>query len=100
MRAPGMLNRDDIIDIILEMLGPSAADAPAASRTAPAPARPAAARSADPHRGPRGRLFLSEYDIRKRLTLNPAELRIPKDAIVSPLATDWLALRRIKIVRE
>jgi ethanolamine utilization cobalamin adenosyltransferase len=48
----------------------------------------------------RGRKFLSEYDIRKQLTANSQELRIPKDSIISPLAEDWLALRRIKIIRE
>jgi hypothetical protein len=48
----------------------------------------------------RGREFLSEYDIRKRLTANSQELRIPQDAIISPQAVDWLTLGRIKIIRE
>lgn len=83
-----MLTRDDLIDLIMEGLrlaaGPSAAAAPA----------PAESRSA------KGRLFLSEYEIKKRLTPQSQLLTIPKDAIISPLATDWLVLKGIKIVRQ
>jgi hypothetical protein len=81
-----MLTRDDIIDIIMERLL-TAPPLPAAKR-----------RRLDGEI--RGRKFLSEYDIRKQLTVNSQELKIPEDSIISPLATDWLTLRRIKIVRE
>ncbi|HAM35242.1 MAG TPA: hypothetical protein DEB40_13880 [Elusimicrobia bacterium] len=88
-----MLTKDDLIDIVLERLG-----SPAAGREAGA-VKPAADKP-DLGREIRGRLFLSDYDIRKRLTPNSLELRIPENAIISPLALDWLALRRFKIVRE
>lgn len=47
----------------------------------------------------RGRLFLSEYDIRRALTPGSLTLTIAKDAIVSPLALEWLALSGIRIIR-
>ena len=87
-----MLTKDDLIDIIMERLGRERVSPPRAA--APAPAR----RRLDGE--VRGREFLSEYDIRKRLTGNSQELRISKEAIISPLAEDWLTLRRIKIIRE
>ena len=91
-----MLNKDDLIDIILARLKAAGGQLPA-----PPPSQ-AASRAGGllAQDGPKGRLFLSEYDIRKRLTLESSELRIPKDAIISPLAVDWLTLRRIRIVRE
>jgi hypothetical protein len=99
-----MLTRDDLIDIVTERLTSSMAAGPfplapdhlARMGTAP-PTAPQRRRLDDEMRG---RGFLSEYDIRKRLTVNPQELRIPKDSIISPLAVDWLTLDRIKIIRE
>jgi hypothetical protein len=78
-----MLTRDDLIDVIVSGLGPKA---PAAKRV----------RS----EGPKGRLFLAEHDIKKRLTADGRRLTLPRDAIVSPLASDWLTLKGIEIVRE
>ena len=83
-----MLTRDDLIDIVLERLSQA---------SSPAPRSPSAG-AREP--GARGRLFLSEYDIKKRLTGGRQELRIPQGAILSPLALDWLALQRVRIVRE
>ena len=77
-----MLTRDDLIDLIVAGLakaGPAAA----------APARAAA-----------GRLFLSEYEIKKRLTPGSKRLTLPRNAIISPLASDWLTLQGIEIARE
>ncbi|MFI5363113.1 MAG: hypothetical protein ACHQ49_14185 [Elusimicrobiota bacterium] len=91
-----MLTRDDLIDILVAGLakaGPAAA--------APAQRGPAArARADSPAPGPLGRLFLSEYDIKKRLTAGGNRLTIPRQSIVSPLALDWLTLKGIEIVRE
>ena len=92
-----MLTRDDLIDLLVAGLakaGPAAA--------APAPAGKPGARAANsiPPPGPDGRPFLSEYDIKKRLTAGGNRLTIPKRSIVSPLALDWLTLQGIEIVRE
>ncbi len=91
-----MLTRDDIIDIILERLDVSAASMPMSMPGGGACAPPRRRLDEDI----RGRKFLSEYDIKKQLTVNSQELRIPVDSIISPLAEDWLTLRRIKIIRE
>ncbi|MCX5797849.1 MAG: hypothetical protein NTY77_20355 [Elusimicrobia bacterium] len=91
-----MLTRDDLIDIILERLGTDVG--PRAPKVAAAPVCPPARSRLDDEM--RGRKFLSEYEIKKQLTGNSQELRIPRDSILSPLAVDWLALGRIKIIRE
>ena len=49
---------------------------------------------------PAKRLFLSEYDIKLMLKGGKKELRVPRTAIVSPLAQEWLEFRGIKISRE
>ena len=85
-----MLNRDDILDIVWERLFAGAGDAPMLEVPAAGPL----------HRPLQGRLFLSEYDIKKKLKNDSRKLTIPQNAILSPLVVDWLALRRIMIVRE
>ena len=70
-----MLTRDDLIDIIVAGL----------AKTKP---------------GAAAKVFLSEYDIKKRLTPGGLHLTIPGNAILSPLVTDWLTLRGIEIIRE
>lgn len=80
-----MLTRDDLIDIITAGL---------------AEAKPAAAARAWSSTGPAGRLFLSEYDIKKRLTAGGLRLTIPGNAILSPLVSDWLTLKGIEVTRE
>lgn len=80
-----MFTRDDLIGWVLEQL----ADPVRLRRTASRQGLPAA-----------GRMFLSEYEIRRRLTGDARELRIPKGSIVSPLAQDWLALRGVRVIEE
>lgn len=110
-----MLTRDDIIDIVISHLvggpekgtpQPSAAE-PGAPRRADEPINRAKRKNGKfdvcsplPPPGPIGKLFLSEYDLRKRLTPGTTRLTIPKGAIVSPLAQDWLTLKGIEVVRE
>ena len=79
-----MLTRDDLIDILVAGL---------------AKVKPAAAARPWRPKGPEGRPFLSEYDIKKRLTAGELRLTIPGNAIISPLVTDWLTLRGIEVVR-
>jgi len=81
-----LLTNDDLIDVIMEALQQQGL-----RTVAPAKAGNTASK---------GRLFLSEYDIRRRLTGDARELRIPKGAIISPLALDWLSLKAIRIVEE
>ena len=46
-----------------------------------------------------GRVFLSEYEI-KRMIEGNGILRVPENAILSPLAQDWMTLKGIRVVRE
>ena len=88
-----MLTRDDLIDLLVAGLAKAG---PAASASAaPEDAPPAKAL-----RSLTGRPFLSEYDIKKRLTPGGNRLTIPRQSIISPLAVDWLTLQGIEIVRE
>lgn len=87
-----MFTRDDLIDAITRHLreGPPG----------PGGAAPAGRPSGFPAMLPKGRPFLTEYEIKRRLTPQAQELRIPPEAILSPLACDWLILKGIKVVRE
>ncbi|MBI4386636.1 MAG: hypothetical protein HY551_04585 [Elusimicrobia bacterium] len=85
-----MYTHDDLIDAILE-------DISSLERRSVFLPKTSESRSGA---GPRGRPFLTEAEIKKALTPGTQHLTIPRDAIVSPLALDWLALRGIHIVRE
>ena len=91
-----MFTSDDLIDLILSQL----AALPAAPAAPPGAAPPKKETCKLDPAGPRGRIFLTEYEIKKRLTPPAERLTIPKEAIISPLAEEWLALRGVKIVRE
>lgn len=93
-----MLTRDDLIDMIIAGLA-KAKPATAAPVPAAPPPVPRARPSGLPPPGPKGRTFWSEYEIKKALTPGGKRLTLPADAIVSPLASDWLTLRGIEIVR-
>ena len=101
-----MLTRDDLIDIFVERLTPRPMPSSVACRVGER-GRPAAGATLPPASKQSrldvelpGRKFLSEYDIRKQLTADAQVLRIPKESIISPLAADWLILRRVKIIRQ
>jgi hypothetical protein len=91
-----VLTRDDLIDLLVAGLA-KAGPAAAASVPAPAPGRAAGAKTLP---ALSGRPFLSEYEIKKRLTPGSNRLTIPGRSIISPAAVDWLTLRGIEIVRE
>ena len=77
-----MFTRDDLIDVIVGHLrGREPSKTPARAE-------------------PRGRPFLTEYDVKKRLTAGQTRLTLAKEAIISPLAMDWLILNGVTIVRE
>lgn len=46
------------------------------------------------------RIFLSEYEIRRLLGDGSKRLVLPRKAIVSPLAQDWLAEKGVEIIYE
>jgi len=95
-----MFTRNDLVDLIARHL--SAAQAGPAAEAAPR-GEQADAGAEEPRLAPmlpKGRLFLSEYDVKKRLTPDAQELKIPGETILSPLVSDWLVLKGIKIVRE
>ncbi len=81
-----MLTKDDLADIFIAGLAPAKPAAAAVSLWNPL--------------GPTGRVFLSEHDVKKRLTPGGVRLTIPESAILSPLVTDWLILKGIEIVKE
>jgi hypothetical protein len=85
-----VFTRDDLIDFLVGRLGPGA----------PAGAGPVKEGLFPNTMLPKGRIFLSEFEIKKRLTVSGEHLTIPKEAIISPLAVDWLTLKGIKITRE
>lgn len=83
----------DITDAFLRALAPVRAPAAPAPPALPEPPKPGIPLQ-------KGRPFLSEYHVRKALTPGSSTLTIPKDAIVSPLALEWLALKGIRIVHS
>ena len=83
-----MISADDLVDVVWENLKPRRDKACIAPK---AVAGDSAVRA--------GRLFLSEHEIKKMITKDKI-LRVPADAILSPLAQDWLFLDGIQVVRE
>ncbi len=75
---------DDLADILWEHLRQSVPEQSVPCKTLPSR---------------KGRQFLSEYEI-KRMIGPDKILKVQGNAIVSPLALDWLSLKGIKIVRE
>ena len=84
---------DDIKDALLRHLAPPPARAAVKPAAAVSPA-------SVPSSTIIGRVFLTDRDIRKALTPGSRDLTIAKDAIVSPLAQEWLALNGVRIVRK
>ncbi len=84
-----MLKADDLIDIIVSEIKKAASSAKTEERP-----------SKHPPFLLKGRPFVTEYDIKRALTGGKTRLTLAKDAIVSPLASDWLILNKIEIVRE
>ena len=44
------------------------------------------------------RIFLSDYELRKMLIRDVKILRVPSNAIISPLSLDWIDFNGIKVV--
>ncbi|MDT8287500.1 MAG: hypothetical protein RQ748_10345 [Elusimicrobiales bacterium] len=81
-----MLTRGDIADALYERLF--------RDRPGEAPARPA--KKAPPAK----KVFLSDWELRRMMKPGQKRLAVPANAIVSPLALDWLDYNGVEIVRE
>ncbi|MDA8243699.1 MAG: hypothetical protein M0025_06215 [Elusimicrobia bacterium] len=48
----------------------------------------------------RKRTFLSDWEIRRLYKAGSRSLKVPADAIISPLSMDWLDFNGVEIIRE
>jgi len=80
-----VLTQDDLVELIVSHLLKAGGGAQARPQKAPAP---------------RGRRFISEYELRRMIAPGASRVLVPKDAIVSPMALDWLVLKGIAVERE
>ncbi len=46
------------------------------------------------------RVFLSDYELRKMLIPGEKILKVPTNAIISPLSLDWIDFNGIKVIYE
>jgi hypothetical protein len=83
-----MLTKGDITDIIYERLyGLS-------GKPAAAPARFAASRPLPK------RVFISDWELKKMFKPGQKTVKIPSNAIVSPLSMDWLDYIGVEVLRD
>lgn len=48
---------------------------------------------------PAKKIFLSDWEIKKLYNRDKKEIKVPVNAIISPLSMDWLEYNNIKVVR-
>jgi hypothetical protein len=86
-----MLTKGDIADVIAERLGlqPAAGPARLSSPAVPAASRPLPKK-----------VFVSDWELRRVFKEGQKTIRLPANAIVSPLSEDWLDYQGVKIIRE
>ena len=46
------------------------------------------------------RVFLSDFEIRRRITPGARSITVPGNAIISPLSLDWLEYEGIAVIRS
>ena len=105
-----MVTAEDIAELIWEALGraerpPAWAPPPARSDESEVPKGKWGFLANAPYNRPytslrSKRVFLSEHEVRRRLADGRKELRIPKSAIVSPLAQEWLEAKGVRVIEE
>lgn len=100
------MNLDDLVEILYDGLSASSTTAKD-FKAAPEPERQGkwGFHVGTPYNRPfttlrAGRLFLSEHDIRRMLKDGRRTLHVPRRAIVSPLAQEWLTEKGIAILYE
>jgi len=93
-----VLTRDDLVELIVSHLLKAGGVGRAAPEKAASPREDGKkVRMAEE---PRGRRFISEYELRRMIAPGASRVLVPKDAIVSPMALDWLVLKGIAVDRE
>ena len=98
--------QEDVVDVLWEALKKYRVQSDGKTEAAPATGRQGKRGDilGKPYNQPytslsAGRIFLSEREI-KLMIQGQKTLKLPSKAIVSPLAQEWLALKRIPIVIE
>jgi len=81
-----MLTKGAVEDLIMEHL----------SRKGGGGAAPARRNTAAPVR----KVFLSDWELRRLYKPGAATVKVPANAIVSPLSLDWLDYNGVRIIRE
>ena len=81
-----MLTNNDIVDIIVEVLGALDGKKNGAAGLPPSPA-------------PVRRVFISEWELKRLYKRGDKIIAVPGGAIISPLAQDWLDFENIEIRR-
>ena len=82
-----MLTKGDIADVISEYLLRGSDTRPGAVTAKASRALPK-------------RVFISDWELRKMVKPGQKAVRVPANAIVSPLSMDWLDYNGIEVVRE
>jgi hypothetical protein len=83
-----MLTKGDIADIICEHLSGLS------GKCAVAPAQSAASRPLPK------RVFISDWELKKIFKPGQKTVKIPSNAIVSPLSLDWLDYTGVEVLRD
>ncbi len=94
-----MLTRNDLLDILFEQFAKNAC-VPGAVKTAavsPAPRQTAPLPLPEPAGGA-PRIFFSDWELRRMRKPGAKTIAVPRGAIISPLARDWIDYEGIEIV--
>ena len=92
-----MLTKGDIADVIAEYLSTGAAPCDTRSAAASGKRVCRAARASAPL--PK-RVFISDWEMKRLAKPGQRSVKVPVNAIISPLSADWLDYNGIEIVRE
>lgn len=80
-----MLTKSDIADVISEYLSRGSKSAPASARASrPLPKR----------------VFITDWEMKRLVKPGQKSVKVPANAIVSPLSLDWLDYNGIKVIRR
>lgn len=80
-----MLTKGAVEDLIMQHLSRASGGG-----AAPAPAKPAP---------PAKRIFISDWELRRLYAPGAKSVRVPANAIVSPLSLDWLEYNGVEVLR-